>query len=104
MENAVSIFETAAAAPRDGASRDLAILIDAACGMRIVDGAGWSPEGLQAHYGARTIYQVSRTAGGIQVSGRGEGHTCVLRSEPPAMPQASVPVRPWTMPHQLLLA
>lgn len=104
LENAVSIFETAEAGSRDGAGQDLAFLIDASGALRIVDGSGWSPEGLQAHYGASTVYQVSRTQAGLQVSGRGEGRTCVLRSESPVPQRPSVPYYPWTAPNQYLLA
>jgi hypothetical protein len=91
LDNAVSIFETASAAPADGNSPDLGILIDASGSLRIVDAAGWSPETLAAHYGARTVYHVTHTAGGVQVRGRSDGHTCVLESEAPVAPRRLFP-------------
>jgi hypothetical protein len=101
MDNAVSIFETATAAPADGNSSDLGILIDAAGGLCIVEAAGWSPEALVAHYGARTVYHVTHTAGGVQVRGRGDGHTCLLESEPRA---AARILFPDVLPHYQVAA
>ena len=90
-EDAVRVFETASQAPRDDASGDLGILIDTSGGLRIVMAEGWSPESLQSHYGAGTVYCVSQKAGGVRVEGRGQGVSCVLRSQKPAAAFAPLP-------------
>ena len=95
-QDAVSVFETARGAlgkgsvheevaREDGAS-ELNILIDSSGVVRIVAGEGWQPEALQAHYGARTVYQVTRTARGVRVTGRSGPERCVLESAAPAVP------------------
>jgi hypothetical protein len=84
LEDAVHIFETASNAPRDGSSQDLAILLDSAGALRIVDADGWAPEALEFHYGARTVYQVTRGRDGVRVSGRSQGRRCTLSSKNPA--------------------
>ena len=50
----------------------------------MVAGEGWRPEALQAHYGARAVYQVTRSAGGVRVAGRSIGESCLLESAKPA--------------------
>ena len=81
-QDAVSIFETASSAPRDGG--ELNILIDDRGGLQIVAAEGWRPEALAAHYGPRTVYQVSQTADGVRVTGRSMGASCVLQTAKPA--------------------
>jgi hypothetical protein len=93
LEDAERVLETANIAPAHCGMADLAILIDAWGGMRIVDAAGWRPEALQAHYGAKTVYQVARTPGGIRVMGRSGGRSCVLESSRQSPPQPAIPPR-----------
>lgn len=59
-------------------------MIDDRGGLRIVAGEGWRPEALAAHYGARTVYQVTHTADGVRVAGRSLGASCLLQSANPA--------------------
>lgn len=83
-EDAVSVFETARNIPREDAAGELNILIDGAGALRIVTGQGWQPEALRAHYGARTVYQVTRTTDGVRVAGQSTAGNCVLQSAKPA--------------------
>lgn len=83
-EDAVSVFETARNIPREDAAGELNILIDGAGALRIVTGQGWQPEALRAHYGARTVYQVTRTADGVKVAGQSTAGNCILQSAKPA--------------------
>ena len=78
-QDAVSIFETAANARRDGDDGEVNILMDDAGGLRIVMDEGWRPEALAAHYGASTVYQVKHTADGLRVAGRSGGVRCDAR-------------------------
>jgi hypothetical protein len=98
-KDAWSVFETARnAAPEPGAGA-LNVLIDDAGALRIVSGEGWRPEALQMHYGARAVYQVTQTAGGVRVSGRSRSDSCVLESTPPAARLAGLPGwRPYRLP------
>src|SRR5690348_11392889 len=59
----------------------LGILLDDAGALRIVDGAGWRPDTLQAHYGSRTVFQVTRGAGSVRVAARSGSRSCTLASE-----------------------
>jgi hypothetical protein len=86
LDDAVRIFETAEAAPAGDACGELNILIDGEGGLRIVQAAGWNPDALRQHYGARTSYRVTRTRDGIRLEGRGPGGTCRIQSEKPQMP------------------
>lgn len=83
-EDAVSVFETARQVPGGEDSGELNILIDGAGVVHMVAGEGWRPEALQAHYGARAVYQVTRSAGGVKVAGRSMGESCLLESAKPA--------------------
>jgi len=89
-EDAVSVFETARHAARAEGSSALNILFDDAGALRIVSGEGWRPEALQMHYGARTVYQVTRTAAGVRVTGRSGSDSCVLESTLPAARRAGL--------------
>jgi hypothetical protein len=91
LEDAERVLETANVAPAHCGMADMAILIDAWGGMRIVDAAGWRPEALEAHYGAKTVYQVTRTPGGVRVTGRSGGRSCVLESARPSPPPSAMP-------------
>ena len=78
-DNAVEVFETASSAAEAGSGSDVAVLVDRSGGLRIVMAEGWSPEGLQSHYGASTVYHVSHNSGSVCVEGRGPGMSCTLR-------------------------
>jgi len=85
--DAVEVFETASSAAEAGSGSDIALLVDRSGGLRIVMAEGWSPEGLQAHYGARTVYRVTHNSGSVCVEGRGPGMmSCTLRG-----PQTGAP-------------
>ena len=103
LEDAERVLETANGTPAYCGMADMAILLDAWGGMRIVDAVGWRPEALQAHYGAKTVYLVARTAGGIRVTGRSGGQSCVLESSRPSPPQPAMAPR-YPVPGAMLLA
>jgi hypothetical protein len=83
FEDAIRVFETAA----EGiGAAEFGILLDDAGALRIVAAEGWLPDALQAHYGARTVFQVSRTDGAVRVSARSAGRSCALESHPQTLP------------------
>src|SRR5947207_6452399 len=73
-QDAMQILETA----RQGAETNVGILVDHTGGIRIVDSAGWNPDSMQAHYGARTVYQITRSPRGVRVAGKCGGESCLL--------------------------
>jgi hypothetical protein len=81
FDDAQRVFETAA---QGSGAADLGILVDDSGALRIVDAVGWRPEALQAHYGARTVFQVSRDAAGVRVAARSGSRACTLSVEQPA--------------------
>ena len=83
VENAQRIFETATSA--GGAeleSGDLSILIGADGAIRLLMGSDWPLDSLEAHYGARAAYRVSRNENQVRVEGKSRNARCLLRSEP----------------------
>src|SRR5262245_9621692 len=71
VENAQRIYETAASA--GGAeleSGDLSILIGADGAIRMLMGSDWPLDSLEAHYGAKAAYRVSRHENQVQVEGK----------------------------------
>jgi hypothetical protein len=84
LENAVQIFETAEVSSEGGASADIGLLIDLSGALRIVDATGWRPDALRQHYGAGTVYRVTRRAGKVEVHGHSQGCSCVIQSHRPA--------------------
>ena len=83
VENAQRIFETAASA--GGAeleSGDLSILIGSDGAIRMLMGSDWPLDSLEAHYGARAAYRVSRHENQVRVEGKSRNARCLLRSEP----------------------
>jgi hypothetical protein len=91
FEDAGQIFETATAASSEESPANMAILIGSDGALRIVDAAGWRPDTLQAHYGARTVYQVTRTAGSVKVTGCSGSQTCALETARPLLPFQGLP-------------
>jgi hypothetical protein len=102
----MQVFETASNAPRDGSSSDLGVLIDHSGALRIVAAEGWTPESLQSHYGARTVYHVRHTPAGVCVDGRGDGVSCTLRASQPVPSRSGLPagIPLYTVVSQKLLA
>jgi len=77
-QDAASILETASAV-RDGGQSDIAILIDARNGLRIVDGAGWGLDALRREYQASTAYTVKRTGDSVVVEAENDSEHCTLK-------------------------
>jgi hypothetical protein len=76
FDDAIRVFETAA----EGGSDDLGILIDSSGALRIVPAAGWRPDALREHYGAREVFQVSHGPTGLRLEARSGAYSCVLTS------------------------
>ncbi|MGD0497190.1 MAG: hypothetical protein ABSC23_02025 [Bryobacteraceae bacterium] len=89
LEDAVGIFDAATRAAGEDAPSDMAIMVDSSGGIRVVDAAGWHPETLRQHYGAPTVFQITRLAGAVRVTGRSGAQRCVLETTP-----AGVSLRP----------
>lgn len=88
FDDALHVFETAT---HNIDPSDLGILIDDRGAVRVVSAEGWRPEALQAHYGARTVFQVTRTPASVRVEARSGHRSATLRSEMPAGLLAPVP-------------
>jgi hypothetical protein len=86
--DAMQVMESASASPAAGSASNLALVFDHSGALRIVMQEGWTAEGLRAHYGAGTVYQVTHTPQGVCVEGRAPGLSCTLRSCRPAPPAA----------------
>jgi len=83
IENAQRIFETAASAKSaEMESGEIAILIGQDGAIRMLMGSDWPLASLEAHYGAKAAYRVSRHASQVSVEGKSRTATCLLRSEP----------------------
>ena len=86
-QDAVQVLETAT----EG-DAELGLLVDESGAIRIVDATGWRPEALQAHYGVRTVFQVSHTASTVRVMGRCGDRSCTMEADRPARRVPPLPV------------
>lgn len=91
FQDAGEILNTAAAATSEESPASMAILIDRQGGLRIVEAAGWNPRALEAHYGAETVYQITRTPETVQVMGISGAQTCRMETARPQLPFQGVP-------------
>jgi hypothetical protein len=73
LANTESIFQTALAG-----EGEVSILIGQDGAIRMLTGADWSLEALQAYHGARAVYRVERNGGRLRVEGRSSSASCVL--------------------------
>ncbi len=81
FDDAIRVFETAA----QGSTDDLGILVDSTGALRIVPAAGWRPDALQEHYGAREVFRVSHGPGGLRLEARSGAYSCVLSENQPRL-------------------
>ena len=72
-----------AALKSNGVVSDTTILVGRNGAIRVIDGAAWPLDSLQAEYGASAAYRVSNGRGGVCVEGRTDGLTFALRSMQP---------------------
>ena len=77
-EDAARIFETASAV-QDGADSEIAILVDARKGVRIVNAQGWGLDALRREYQASTAYTVKRSSGSVIVEADNGSDHCLLK-------------------------
>jgi hypothetical protein len=78
----MQVFETAS---EGGEPAAFGILVDHSGAIRVVPAEGWRPEALQAHYGARTVFQVTRTPHEVRVVGQSLGGRCMLERTTPRL-------------------
>lgn len=80
-EDAARIFESAClVSDTENSSCDLAIIIDRAGAIQIVEAAGWRLDSLQSDYGARRVYRVTHNSGRVRVEARAGSLTCLIES------------------------
>src|SRR4051794_40456360 len=83
-QHAAELLESASLALTAGFGvSDTTILVGRDGGIRVLDGAGWPLDSLQAEYGTAAAYRISSGRGGLRVEGRAGSTSCVLRSTPP---------------------
>ena len=82
LQQAEEIFATARTAGAEDS--EMAVLVDHAGGIRLVDAAGWDTEALRIDRGARAVYRISRFRGRVRLEGRTRGQCCFLDSAPQA--------------------
>jgi hypothetical protein len=83
-QDAVSVFDIACSAPAGAEAGQLNILIGGDGALHLISGEGWQPEALRSHFGAHTVYQVTRTPAGVKVAGHSTDRDCLLHSTSPA--------------------
>lgn len=76
--DAIRVFETAS-----HGTENLGILVDDTGALRIVPSDGWRPESLREHYGAQSVFQISRGPSGLRVEARSGAYSCVLSAARP---------------------
>ncbi len=77
LRQAEEILDVASEA--DGSSADLLILIDRQGGLRMMEAAGWSADGLRAEFGATAFYRVEQRAHAVHVEGWQGSQSCLMR-------------------------
>ena len=77
LQRAEEVLEVALTA-EEGTAESL-ILFDNAGGMRMLDPAGWSLDGLIREFGAREIYRIERRNGAVRVEGWSANQQCLLQ-------------------------
>jgi len=80
LRDAESILDTAL---RAGGASNVAILVSAEGGIRIVLDPDWPLESLAWHHGAEAAYRVTTQDGRISVEGRSLSRRCTLEAESP---------------------
>ena len=81
FDDAIRVFETAS----QGSTDDLGILVDSTGALRIVPAAGWRPDALQEHYGAREVFHVTNGPGGLRLEALSGSYSCVLSAKQPRL-------------------
>lgn len=84
LDHAQEILEAAELAARSGEEcSPLTILVGRNTGIRMIAGSDWPLESLAWHHGAEAVYRVTERQGAVQVEGRGDSRSCLLRSMSP---------------------
>lgn len=89
LDHASEIFETAGSAP-EGSSAALTILINPQGQIHIVDGADSPLDSLQAQYGCRSAFHVTRRLGRVRVEGRSGSSRCIIEDGKPQPASAAL--------------
>jgi hypothetical protein len=92
LKHAEEILETA----RQNRTEDcwFAILVSRDGRIQILASPDGELEPLRIHYGAEAAYRITRRAGAVQLEGRREGETCILRAGPTEWPRRLCPEFP----------
>jgi hypothetical protein len=81
---ASELMNAAESALREGNTvSDMTVVIGRHGGIRIIAGADWPLDSLNAHYGAKAAYRVTERSARIRVEGRGDTGTCLLETVTP---------------------
>jgi len=83
LENAQRIFDVARAVTQtdsSGESSDFVLLVRPDGSLHVIMESTVNPESAAIAHGARSAYQVSRSRGGVRVSGRSGDNRCELSS------------------------
>jgi hypothetical protein len=84
LRQAEEILEVAMAGGND--SPAVAIVIDRAGGMRMLDPSGWTLPALSAEFGAVSVFKVERRSGAVRVEGLASAERCLLERRAPVRP------------------
>jgi hypothetical protein len=77
LQQAEDILDVAASG--EASVRDVVIVMDRQCGMRILDPTGWSLPALAAEYGATAVYKVERRGAAVRVEGWNGSERCLVQ-------------------------
>jgi hypothetical protein len=77
LQHAEDILAVAAAG--GGRSSDVAIVVDRQGAIRMVEPSGWSLAGLEAHYGAASVFKVEQRGPAVRVEGWERDQRCLLQ-------------------------
>jgi hypothetical protein len=59
------------------------IVLDSQGGMRMLDGSGWTIEGLVGEFGANEVFRVGTRSGAVRVEGWSASERCLIQRESP---------------------
>jgi hypothetical protein len=63
------------------APREVAIVLGAAGGLRMMDPAGWTLSAMSAEFGAKAVFRVERRGQTLRVEGLSGSDRCLLQRE-----------------------
>lgn len=82
LRQAEEILEVAMAG--GSGAQTVAIVIERAGGMRMLDPSGWTLPALSAEFGAAAVFRIERRSGAVRVEGLAGSERCLLERRAPA--------------------